>query len=1300
MFVQRLLILGTLLQCLHYTICDHEQTYFIKAAEDSPCAAQPCLTLSEFIHNATKVNKAGVISLQFGVGNHELHSRLTFSNIKLCSMFSLDTNSTIACDKFAAGFTFQNVSMATLTNLTFISCGNSSRFYAVLQISQVSINISVCTFLHSRGRAIEAANATITTQNCTFVKSNAGVVIAEYNTTMHDMGSIYIHNTFSTDSSALLYLDSSTANYTNCTFHENVANPNMIHVQSGKLAIINCELAHNNGAELLTANESTITIFSSQLTHNFADLDHSLIKIGHATNISLSNSTLAYNVAKRRLTILHVSGGSIVESYHILTITNNTSYQKVSYNIMIIRDSKVKFGEVYYSNNTGCIHLMHSKATFTKKSEFQNHKQVKGPYSYSGAITSIASIIRFQGITTFCNNYSQNKGGAIYATASRVYTNGDTLFSNNKAKWLGGALYLDQSDFVCQKNCTFIGNIASKGGAIHATSSIITMGNDWNKFGQNKGVKSSLSFVSNSADEGGGIYLEANSKLRAPRGDYCTYELDLDNNVAMLGGAIFVNDYTNVCNHSVCFIQASSDSVTNNLWNGRIRINSTNENTTIYGGLLDRCTVDRTYSGKDFRSREIGFNYLKRTTKNAKIEDLVTSDPVRVCYCIGGEVNCSYTKRTMNVKRGETFKVSVAAVDQANHTVDDPIFIMSTKYYVYRLGIGQWVQSTHNGCTDLELKITSLNDSVKLILYPEGPCYDIGISKAVLNIKFKACTCPVGFQQREMQEDCICDCDYRINDLIKQCNHSSMTLLRQGDFWMNYINDTNKIDYLIYPHCPYDYCILSTNTISINLNVPNGVDAQCAPNRTGLLCSSCKESHSLSLGSSRCLSCPKDWPKLFAIMVLAAIASGILLVTIILALNLTVAVGTLNGLIFYANVMASNNIIYSSLSNSSFFSVFIDWLNLELGLDTCFYNGLDTYSKVWLQFAFPAYLITILFTIAILSKYSSKFTKLIGKRNPVATLATLILLSYMKFLRNIVHIFSIANLRYPDGSIKILWLPDANIEYLEGKHIPLFLMATAIIAIGLPYTVFLLTWQWLLQMPDFKLLKWIRYTRINLFMEANLAGYRPKQRYWSGLLLLIRVVFYLEVAYNNTNKGNTSLLTTGLIATCLLFLKAYGGKVYKNKMVDHLDTFIYLNLLVLSIAQLYSQNNKTGQMIVAKISASAAFLQLLLVLTYHTIKMLLEIPCLNRLNSSLSERVQRDLKCGEHPTLSYQEMKPTVSTDNIPTSTEIGLSSSNALSVRENRLKQEMTTDGVSRSLTTKWVESNHLREPLLQNEL
>ena len=110
-----------------------------------------------------------------------------------------------------------------------------------------------------------------------------------------------------------------------------------------------------------------------------------------------------------------------------------------------------------------------------------------------------------------------------------------------------------------------------------------------------------------------------------------------------------------------------------------------------------------------------------------------------------------------------------------------------------------------------------------------------------------------------------------------------------------------------------------------------------------------------------------------------AVVSSIVLVSTILVLNLTVATDTLNGLIFYANIVGSNNITYNNTSKPNVFSVFIAWLNLGLGINTCFYNGLDTYLKVWLKFAFPAYLITILFVVIIMSKYISTFAEVIGK---------------------------------------------------------------------------------------------------------------------------------------------------------------------------------------------------------------------------------------------------------------------------------------------------------------------------------
>ena len=507
-------------------------------------------------------------------------------------MSSNDNNSIIICSKLAAGFTFKNVSMITLTNLTFIGCGNDSRSYAVLQMSQVTdANISMCKFLHSKGRVIEAAHANITMRNCSFENSSAGVIIAEFNTTMLDIGSIYTLNTFPPKISALLHINASITNFTNSRFYKNfVGSTIMIQVRSGTLTLRQCELAHNNGTRLVMSSKSSIKIFDSKLTHNFAILNMNLMLIMN-TNLSINNSIFAHNVAQLSVTILRVPKQSKIESHHALSITNNTCTSCYISYIFNIQYSEVKFETFYYTNNTGSILFVHSKAIFSKLNKFQYHKQALGVHSYGRAITSIASIIRFQDTTSFSNYEGRTKGGAVYATESRVYANGDTLFYNNKAEWLGGALYLDQSDFICQQKCTFVSNSASNGGAIHAINSIITMGSDWNKFKQKEDVKSSLSFVSNSANEGGAIYLEANSKLRAPRGKGCTYELEFDNNVANHGRAIFVNDYTNIYNHPTCFIQAPS--FTLNSWNGWIKINSTNENTTIHGGLLDRCIAQR-----------------------------------------------------------------------------------------------------------------------------------------------------------------------------------------------------------------------------------------------------------------------------------------------------------------------------------------------------------------------------------------------------------------------------------------------------------------------------------------------------------------------------------------------------------------------------------------------------------------------------------------------------------------------------------------------------------------------------------
>ena len=45
----------------------------------------------------------------------------------------------------------------------------------------------------------------------------------------------------------------------------------------------------------------------------------------------------------------------------------------------------------------------------------------------------------------------------------------------------------------------------------------------------------------------------------------------------------------------------------------------------------------------------------------------------------------------------------------------------------------------------------------------------------------------------------------------------------------------------------------------------------------------------------------------------------------------------------------------------------------------CFFNGLTTYIKTWLQFVFPVYILALVGAIIIASKYSTWVTRLLGK---------------------------------------------------------------------------------------------------------------------------------------------------------------------------------------------------------------------------------------------------------------------------------------------------------------------------------
>ena len=249
---------------------------------------------------------------------------------------------------------------------------------------------------------------------------------------------------------------------------------------------------------------------------------------------------------------------------------------------------------------------------------------------------------------------------------------------------------------------------------------------------------------------------------------------------------------------------------------------------------------------------------------------------------------------------------------------------------------------------------------------------------------------------------------------------------------------------------------------------------------------------------------------------------------------------------------------------------------------------------------FPAYVILLVVLFIIISSYSTKFSNLIGKKDLVATLAMLILLSYSKLLAICFKSLSVGVLEYPDGSSKMLWLPDATVKYLSGKHIPLFIAAVLILLVGLVYTALLFSWQCLLHLPNWKIFKWSRNPKIQTFIETYNKSYTPKHCYWTGLLLIARAVLYLVATANVSNDPTIGLTTITFTVGCVILHKGFiGSRVYKNWLMDVLENFFYLNIFFFTVFTWYYFSKKYADQTIAYTSVTITIVVLLLIILYH-----------------------------------------------------------------------------------------------------
>ena len=454
--------------------------------------------------------------------------------------------------------------------------------------------------------------------------------------------------------------------------------------------------------------------------------------------------------------------------------------------------------------------------------------------------------------------------------------------------------------------------------------------------------------------------------------------------------------------------------------------------------------------------------------------------------------------------------------------------------------------------------------------------------------------CPPGFSLSE-EGYCNNSCTPALHNHGYKCHIDSQTFSSPKSYWTGYKHGSNKKIILFTNNCPTNYCNPKFHDFTLNDSI---TDLSCLNNRTGILCGQCKDNYSAVFGSDTCSS---DCTDLYLLTLPMYALAGLILVMVLFALRLTVATGTINGVIFYANMVSLS---MDQLTQdhkgpySALIRVIISLFNLDLGFPLCFYKGMITIAKVGFQFMFPVYIWSIVIGMIIISKYSIRISNFIAKSS-VQVLATLLYLSYSKLLRTVIDVLTYSTLHsitYDlDNSYTIseqtVWYYDGE-GYGHGVHgFCLFLATAFIVLFLLPYTV-LVTFSYC----------FMRFKLVNKFkplIDAYCGPFRDKWRFWFGLRLWIAITFSILSAVDSVlvleKYTKTMLIIHFFVVTIFIFLQGFCCP-FKNRLICLIDILFMVNYWLMVVIHLLFGSISAAAYIL--LSSTAIFL-IFLILLFH-----------------------------------------------------------------------------------------------------
>ena len=636
----------------------------------------------------------------------------------------------------------------------------------------------------------------------------------------------------------------------------------------------------------------------------------------------------------------------------------------------------------------------------------------------------------------------------------------------------------------------------------------------------------------------------------------------------------------------------------------------------IFNSNIDRCIfgTNFTHPGNSNESANIKVfrEVFNLRTDQAYNSSEISSIPRKICKCgeSGQIVTCDLKNHPpLEYYPGQRLKVNITIlgdmdihlsnvlyVDLEKSTYSNdtnvyvPLYLHSTNFLESKcneiiLPPLPMISDTRRYNYYLQLRVPLLRDT---LVQETGTTY---LTDFIRTSRYNNSDCPDGFEFNSKQNEC--QCHPRLREHGFECSLDDLVIKppENTSTWLGR-RSANSIPLIWSFRCPSVFC----NHIS---QVPiNDYDAQCRHSRTGILCGQCPEGHSTGFWVGSCVECT-NWSLLYPLVLLIA---GPLLIIIIGALNLTVTVGSINGIMYYVTIMAIN----------------LDVVPL-VHFSTCLYNGpgINGFGEMLFRYIIPLYLLLLVGIACCLPRCRCinmhKINRKIGPRiTPV--LATVITIAYIYITFNVITSLQYATLYSTDGSTTVVWLFDGSLTYFQSpQHIILGCIAIIMFLLFILPAALTATFGDLLR-------RFIKGPWYINFLDTFHGAFRFRFGFWLGIqLLILTLMMILKVALQSQDQM-VNLITVCMSTAILIFqiiVKPYIGirikecvtesikeKYFSDRIQRNIANFLndsyHFNIIVFFASRIYSRDSISKPLLISSIIV--AYTEFILILIYHLLE--------------------------------------------------------------------------------------------------